>query len=258
MNELVKVTTSENGEQLVSGRELYKYLDVKDNYSDWFKRMAMYGFVENVDFISLTEKSDKPQGGRPSTDHAMKLDMAKEVSMIQRTDKGKEARLYFIEIEKQHKLDTSNLSPELQMFNGLFQSLAKQELATKQLETKVDSISEIVALNTIDWRKESRVLINKMAKADGGFGAYREVQKAIYQELEKRAGANLKQRLTNKRRRMADEGVCVSKRNTLNNIDVIADDKKLIEIYVAIVKEFALKYGIWEEDDSYKAIERRG
>ncbi len=152
----------------------------------------------------------------------------------------------FNEMENQIKreLDTSELSPELQMFNGLFKAIANQEIATKKLESKVDGISEIVALNTTDWRKDSRHLVNKMAQSQGGFGAYSEIQANIYKEVERRAGCNLKQRVVNKRRRMADEGVCKSKRRNLNNLDVIAEDKKLVEIYVAVVKEFAIKYDV--------------
>lgn len=100
MNQLIKVTTNENDEQLVNGRELYEFLEVKDNYTDWFKRMTKYGFDENSDFISFSEKSDKPYGGRPQVNHYMKLNMAKEVSMIQRTPKGKQARKYFIQVEE--------------------------------------------------------------------------------------------------------------------------------------------------------------
>lgn len=100
MNQLIKVTTSENDEQLVNGRELYDFLGVKDNYTDWFKRMIKYGFEENIDFMSFSEKSDKPFGGRPQINHYMKLNMAKEVSMIQRTPKGKQARKYFIQVEE--------------------------------------------------------------------------------------------------------------------------------------------------------------
>ncbi len=94
--------------------------------------------------------------------------MAKEISMIQRSEKGKQARQYFIQVEKEYKqqaLDTSNLSPELQMFQGLFTAVANQELATKKLENKVDNISEIVALNTVDWRNNSQKLIAKIAQA---------------------------------------------------------------------------------------------
>ncbi|MDN6004549.1 MAG: Rha family transcriptional regulator [Enterococcus sp.] len=146
------------------------------------------------------------------------------------------------------QLDTSNLSPELQFMNSVVQSLAKQEQETKRIENKVDSITEIVALNSTDWRKDSRTLISKMAKAQGGYEAYREVQADIYQELDRRAGSSLKTRVTNKRRRMADEGVSKSKRDKLSKLDVIAEDKRLLEIYLAIVKEFAVKYGVWDNE----------
>jgi len=146
------------------------------------------------------------------------------------------------------QLDTSNLSPELQFMNSVVQSLAKQERDTKRIENKVDSITEIVALNSTDWRKDSRTLISKMAKAQGGYDAYREVQADIYQELDRRAGSSLKTRVTNKRRRMADEGVSKSKRDKLSKLDVIAEDKRLLEIYLAIVKEFAVKYGVWDNE----------
>lgn len=251
MKELVKVTIDANNDQLVSGRELHGFLEVKDNYTDWFKRMIKYGFEENIDFVSFSEKSDKPFGGRPQINHSLKLDMAKEVSMIQRTEKGKQARQYFIQVEKEYKqqqLDTSKLSPELQMLNGLFQAVANQEMATKRLSTIVDSISEIVALNSTDWRKDSRQLINQIAKTQGGYDAYREIQSDIYQELDRRAGSSLKIRLTNLRNRMAGEGVTKSQRDKTSRLDVIAQDKRLLEIYLAIVKEFAIKYGVWNNE----------
>ena len=241
--ELIKITTNENGEQLVSGRELHDFLEVKTAYKDWFPRMCEYGFVEDLDFSSFSSEST---GGRPKTDHAMTLDMAKEISMIQRTEKGKQARLYFIEVEKQYKLDTSSLSPELQFMNSVVQSLAKQEMATKQLSNKLDNITEIVALNTTDWRKDCRALINKMAKTQGGFSAYQEIQAAIYEEVDRRAGSSLNTRLTNLRRRAAEEGVSKSKRDKMNKLDVIEMDKRLKEIYLAVVKDFAIRYGVWK------------
>ncbi|MBP3037950.1 Rha family transcriptional regulator [Bacillaceae bacterium Marseille-Q3522] len=155
----------------------------------------------------------------------------------------------FNEMEKRI-IDTSQLSPELQMFSLLHQALAKQELATKQLESKVDNISEIVALNTIDWRKDARQLISKIAQSRGGFGAYKEVNSEIYQEVERRGKFDLSRRLTNKRRRLADEGVSKSKRDKLSKVDVIADDGRLVEIYVAVVKEFAIKHGVALDNQS--------
>lgn len=146
------------------------------------------------------------------------------------------------------QLDTSNLSPELQFMNSVVKSLAKQEQETKRIESKVDNITEIVALNTTDWRKDSRALINKMAKTQGGYGAYQEIQADIYQELDHRAESDINRRLTNLRNRMAGEGASKSKQNKTNKLDVIGNDKRLLEIYLAIVKEFAVKYGVWDNE----------
>lgn len=97
MNELINITLNENQEPVVSGRQLHKTLGVKTAYKDWFPRMTEYGFTDGEDFSSFLSKST---GGRPSQDHIIKLDMAKEIAMIQRTDKGKEIRQYFIQVEK--------------------------------------------------------------------------------------------------------------------------------------------------------------
>lgn len=97
MNKLINVTLNENQEPVVSGRQLHKVLNVNSNYTTWFERMTEYGFTEGQDFLPHLEKST---GGRPKQDHVLKLDMAKEIAMIQRTDKGKEVRQYFIQVEK--------------------------------------------------------------------------------------------------------------------------------------------------------------
>ncbi len=105
-DELIKTQVNESNEIIVSGRELHEFLEVKTKYVDWFKRMVEYGFEENVDFIVIlkNEKDATAFGGiRKITDHALKLDMAKEISMIQRNEKGKQARQYFIETEKRYK-----------------------------------------------------------------------------------------------------------------------------------------------------------
>lgn len=249
MKELIKVTTNENNEQLVSGRELHEFLEVETPYRKWFPRMTEYGFEQGVDYTP--DIFVHPKNKQETIDHAMKLDMAKEISMIQRTKKGKQARQYFIQVEKEYKqqfLDTSKLSPELQMFQGIFNAVVKQEIATKQLESKIDSVSEIVALNTLNWRKNTNSLINQVVRVQGGGDAHRTVRNEIYKEVERRAGANLSQRVTNKRRRMADEGVCKSKRDKLNQVDVIADDKKLVEIYLSVVKDYAIKHRVWNDN----------
>ena len=127
MNQLIAITTNENDEQLVSGRELHKFLEVKTRYSIWFDRMSEYGFTEDVDYIAVVQKRTTAQGNQTEyIDHAMKLDMAKEVSMIQRNEKGKQARQYFLEVEKAWN------SPDMIMKRAL--QIADKRVITLQTE----------------------------------------------------------------------------------------------------------------------------
>lgn len=98
MSELIKI----DNENRVDGRELHEFLQIETRYNDWFDRMKEYGFVEGVDFYSKMSKTSS-KGGRPSINHSMTIDMAKEISMIQRNERGKQARQYFIECEKRLK-----------------------------------------------------------------------------------------------------------------------------------------------------------
>lgn len=158
--------------------------------------------------------------------------------------------------QEQKALNVSKLSPELQMFKGLFDSVASQELKTKQLENhqnetdkKLDSISEIVGTSTLDWKNATMHLINKIARIMGNtVEAHRNIRNEIYSDVDRRGGVNLNIRLTNLKRRMSLEGASKTKLGKLNRVDVIAQDKKLIEIYMAIVKEYAIKYGVWNND----------
>ena len=97
MNDLIKLT-EQNGKVAVSARELYSFLDVNTPFTIWIKRMIEYGFEQSKDFVTILLESS---GGRPSTDYSLSLDCAKEISMLQRTEKGKQARQYFIEKEKE-------------------------------------------------------------------------------------------------------------------------------------------------------------
>ena len=83
----------------VSARELHEFLGSKEQFTDWIIRMLDYGFEENLDYMVFHKnmKNLKPLGGRPSKDYFLSIETAKEISMLQRTEKGKEARRYFIE-----------------------------------------------------------------------------------------------------------------------------------------------------------------
>lgn len=96
--ELIKVSTNDDAEQLVSARDLHSFLGISERYSSWFERMLKYDFVENVDYVGC--KIFNALARQELQDHSLKLDMAKEISMLQRSEKGKQARQYFIQVEK--------------------------------------------------------------------------------------------------------------------------------------------------------------
>ena len=104
MNDLIKIETNEDGQPTISGRELHEFLEVGTPYKDWFPRMCEYGFKEGTDFNPLKFVRVQNEGGREVAreiiDHQITIDMAKELCMIQRTERGKQARQYFIAIEK--------------------------------------------------------------------------------------------------------------------------------------------------------------
>lgn len=136
MNELINVTLNEKHEPVVSARQLHETLEVKTEYKKWFKRMTEYGFTENEDFVKVTQKCLTSSTGQNITDHVIKLDMAKEIAMIQRTDKGKEVRTYFIQVEKDFN------SPEKIMARALLMADKKIKLLENQNENLLIELEE--------------------------------------------------------------------------------------------------------------------
>lgn len=156
----------------------------------------------------------------------------------------KQVKIILREVRTKGVYTTANLPPHLQTLIDLElrQQRVEQEVATHT--EQISSIREVVALDTISWRKDGRELIKKISQTMGGYDFIREVQTQIYGLLEERASVNLNQRLTNKRRRMLEEGATKSKCEKVCKLDIIGEDKKLIEIYVAIVKEKAISSGV--------------
>ncbi len=237
-NDIIPVYTTDTGEKVVIGRELHERLHIGKDYSTWFKDMCGYGFTEGKEFSPISGETSE-QGGRPRIEHILTLDMAKHIAMIQRTTQGKEIRDKLISLETR----VQELSPELRLLINLEMRQKEQDKAIEAVNQRVDDIKDVMALNPQSWREEARKLIVKIAQSMGGNEFIRDVQAEIFALVDERAGVSLATRLTNKRRRMADEGVCKSKRDKLNKVDVIADDKKLIEIYLAVVKEMAVQRG---------------
>ena len=170
--ELIKIIERE-GRQLVSGRELHEFLEIRTKYKDWFRRMVEYGFEEEIDFIRVAQKRATNNLKNPVTtviDHAISIDMAKEISMIQRTEKGKAARQYFINCEKKLK-EVKKLSP-MELMELQFKALKEQKEKIAQVENRVYKLEDDMPLFQIDC-KEIQALVRK--KGIEALGGYRSI-----------------------------------------------------------------------------------
>lgn len=137
MSELIPITQNTDGRQAVSGRDLHEFLGIRAHYKDWFRRMCEYGFSEGQDYVLKSERSASPAGmpDRPRLNHVLTLDMAKELSMIQRTERGRQARAYFLECEKR-----AQQAPALTDDQIVAQALA---ITTQRVEELESVIAEI-------------------------------------------------------------------------------------------------------------------
>ena len=157
MNELIKITYN-NDRPAVSARDLHDFLEVKTAYKDWFPRMCEYGFTEGEDFNPLKIERVQNEGermvARTVDDAVLTIDMAKELCMIQRNEKGKQARQYFLQIEKDWN------SPEKVMARAL--QIAGDKL--KRLENKVEAdVPKVLFADAVSASKTS-ILVGELAK----------------------------------------------------------------------------------------------
>ncbi len=181
MNQLITVNLNDNQEPVVSGRQLHEALGVKTEYRKWFGRMTEYGFEENHDFVRVTQKCPTPGGLQDMTDHIIKLDMAKEIAMIQRTDKGKEVRQYFIQVEKDFNSPEKIMARALRIADNKIHKLEAQMEADKpkvlfanavsasQTSILIGDFAKLLRQNGLEigqnrlfiWLRENGFLINR-------------------------------------------------------------------------------------------------
>ncbi|CDB24021.1 phage antirepressor protein putative [Clostridium sp. CAG:557] len=142
MNNLIKINF-ENNRPTVLGRDLHEALQVETRYNDWFKRMREYGFSEGIDFYSILSKTS--EGGRPSTDHQLTIQMAKELCMLQRTEIGKQCRQYFISIEEKWNSPEATMSRALQFAQAQLEGIRKQNKCLENtIAIQTQQISEMM------------------------------------------------------------------------------------------------------------------
>ena len=164
MNELLKVNY-DNDRITLSARELHEFLEVKTSFKDWFPRMCEYGFNESQDFNPLKNEQVRLEGNRQVKrtvqDYEITLDMAKEIAMIQRSDKGKEVRQYFLELERRWN------SPEAVMNRALEYSRKQVKAFMEEKQGLIEENKELkpkaLFADAVSASNES-ILIGQLAK----------------------------------------------------------------------------------------------
>lgn len=168
MRALLKIEVNQNQEQVISGRLLHQFLEIGTEYTKWFERMCEYGFTENIDFNSVKIDEVRKEGNRTVkrqlNNHILKLNMAKELCMLARNERGKEARQYFIKCEEAWN------SPEMIMSRAL--TIANKNLLMKdeqilkltaentEMKPKADYFDELVERNTLTNFRETAKLLH--------------------------------------------------------------------------------------------------
>lgn len=267
MNNLIKINNKDLAVKELEGKRVVTFKDI-DNLHERAEGTASRNFRENrdkfineVDYFEISRSdvgtnfvgtygfNKKAPNGMLITESGYLMLVKSFTDDLAWKVQRQLVDSYFRGKQLVNRLD--NLSPQLQLLINIEMKQKEADEKQRQLEIannenkqEIEDMRNVIQLDTTSWRKDTAQLISKMAISMGGFEHIKDIRNKSYELLDKRMGVALSIRLTNKRRRMAEEGVSKSKRDKLKFVDIIAEDKKLIEGYVAIVKEMAIKYKI--------------
>lgn len=260
----IEIALGIDEEGMTTARKLYSFLELrKADFARWAKTNITENefATENEDYWRLFIDAETPTGGKiQREDFRLTAHFAKKLSVKGNSEKAEEAREYFTRLEekvKQQVIDYSKLSPELQMFNQIFQQVAKTELEQKKLaeragqqEKNMKTIIDTFKGTDSDVGTEKWVnrCISKIAESDDfsySFGnKYAAARNESYRRLSDRAGCRLDQQLRNAISRAEERGCTKAQTNQINKLSVIMQNKRLKEIYVSVIKEMMIAYRV--------------
>lgn len=249
---------------MTTARKLYSFLELrKADFARWAKTNITENefATENEDYWRLFIDAETPTGGKiQREDFRLTAHFAKKLSVKGNSEKAEEAREYFTRLEekvKQQVIDYSKLSPELQMFNQIFQQVAKTELEQKKLAERADqqekNMKTIIDTfkgtdSDVGTEKWVNRCISKIAESDDfsySFGnKYAAARNESYRRLSDRAGCRLDQQLRNAISRAEERGCTKEQTNQINKLSVIMQNKRLKDIYVSVIKEMMIAYRV--------------
>ena len=242
MNELIKI----NSEGKTTAKELYEFLNLHPAaYSRWCKsNIDDNDFAdEGIDYFPFNMNVEC--GGQASTNYYLSVPFAKKLCMLSKSERGEQARNYFIEVERRYKEERPQLT-QIQVLAEMARQMAEQEqmmlsaaanasTALKQVDFIRDTI---IRRNDENWREQISIDLNAIVKASGG--THQDVRSESYELLEDRAACRLSVRVANARDRLREAGAKKTAIEKYCKLDAIEEDSKLKEIYTGIVKEMAI------------------
>lgn len=198
MNELIKINyDGATDKATVSGRELHEALGIGTEYAKWIERMCEYGFIEGEDYSSILTNRSDGLPGKPKTDHQLTIPMAKELCMLQRNDKGKMFRQYFIKIEEQWNTPEAVMARALKFADRKILSLEGTIEQQKETINVLTNENKLLSSETLEWA--DRKLINAIVRRYAGSacdGDFKLAWTRFKKELLYKHEINLNSRIT--------------------------------------------------------------
>jgi anti-repressor protein len=249
----IEIALGIDEEGRTTAKKLYEFLELNPaNYSRWCKsNITDNQFAEeSVDYWAFIIQEERNFNPNPTTDYKLTADFAKKLSMMQKNDRGEQARDYFSKVDTKMKevaIQFNDMSPQLQFMIKMEAEQKRQakelaevkEQSQKAIE-KADAIQNTIIAKYDNWRDEINHLINQIQAKSGV--TYADLRTEIYGHLTYRAGCDLNARVRNLKARLTEEGATKTVINGTNKMTIIESDKKLKEIFTQIVKEYAVKF----------------
>lgn len=267
-NEVVPVYETDSQEKIVDGRELHRALESKQDFSTWMKkRLFESDAVENTDYCRFHKKMEA--NNATSIEYYLKLDIAKEIAMLERNEVGKKVRKRFIEIEKRYSeqiIDRTKLSPQTQLMMSMSDAIAKTELEQirqaeeiarikenqTRLEEKQNTIAETFSSpsDSENFQLWANKCISRIAESPnfhpeyGRQSRYALARNESYARLKKKWNCNLDDRVARAKGRAVERnpGITKAELNAINKLTIIANDKSLRPVYETVLKEMMIQY----------------
>lgn len=193
MKDLIQIHYDNADRPTVLGRELHEALGVETRYNDWFDRMCEYGFSEGKDYYSFLSNRSDGKAGKPRTDHQLTIPMAKELCMLQRTDKGKQMRQYFIAVEEQWNSPDAIMARALQLSNAKLKEMqitvSTLTVENQIMKPKAEYFDELVDRNLLTGIRETA---GELGVKQNQFVAFLLEKKYMYRDKKGRLTAYAK------------------------------------------------------------------